>query len=486
MSPWAIIAISAALVSLAALALVTWRRARRELKRQAQAVRIEQPLARAVSRVHRSEEDLSQERHELAHLARVSMVGELSGAIAHELNQPLTAILSNAQAAQRMLNAEKIDAREVNEILSDIIADDKRAVLVIERMRALLTNERAEARELDIAQLTQEVLALAHSTLVASKVTVSAAYSPGVPNVLVDRVQIQQVLLNLVLNATEAMVASESDEQRRITVATTLANDGAVLVTVSDTGPGLSGPALDKVFEPFYTTKTSGIGLGLSVSRAIIDAHGGRIWAVNNPNVGATFCFTVPRAMTNENRGAYVAHGIAALLLLILGFVQVAGAQAGWGFLKDSPVGNFTDEDVAMLEEALQNALESSDTAARRWENPKTKNSGELRVLRSFTSEEGRTCKRVQVDNYAHGKKGSSKQTLCLKAPSEWLFDPGAKPKTTAPPSDARQQVGSTRGAREARTAALLPCPQITADHASRRLDSHRASSSLLLSEYQS
>jgi two-component system, LuxR family, sensor kinase FixL len=254
---------------------------------------------------------------ELAHLARVSMVGELSGAIAHELNQPLTAILTNAQAAQRMLNSEKCDPHEVYDILTDIVSQDKRAVQVIQRLRALLTKDSTEVEVLDPAECSQEVLSLADGTLVARKVRVSAVYARDVPEVLVDRVQIQQVLLNLILNASDAMTDSRDDEHRLLTIATSLASDGAVLITVSDSGPGIPADELAKLFEPYYTTKRNGLGLGLSISKTIVDAHGGRIWAVNNPEVGATFCFTLPAAVRERStaEGPGIARSLATCFL---------------------------------------------------------------------------------------------------------------------------------------------------------------------------
>jgi two-component system, LuxR family, sensor kinase FixL len=249
----------------------------------------------------------SDRRRELAHLARVSMLGELSGAIAHELNQPLTAILSNAQAAQRMLKSDGAEHCEVYDILGDIIAEDKRAVQVIQRLRALLTKDATEVEVLDPAECSQEVLSLAHGTLVARKVRVSAMYCPDTPHVLVDRVQIQQVLLNLILNASDAMTESKGAAQRLLTIATSLASDGAVLISVSDNGPGIPADELEKLFEPYYTTKSNGLGLGLSISRTIVEAHGGRIWAVNNPEAGATFCFTLPSAQREQK-----SHGLGA------------------------------------------------------------------------------------------------------------------------------------------------------------------------------
>lgn len=380
-----------------------------------------------------SEYEVSQRWREVMHLARVSMVGELSGAIAHELNQPLTAILSNAQAAQRMLKSDLVNPREVYDILTDIVSEDKRAVQVIERLRALLTKEQTDAQVVDLTELTQEVIALAHSTLVSSKVTLAASLPPGVPSVLADRVQIQQVLLNLILNASEAMASGKEGEQRQLGVATTLANDGAVLVTVSDTGTGIAADAFDKLFNSFYTTKARGLGMGLSISKTIVEAHGGRIWAINNPGSGATFCFTLQPATVSKAHSASLVSSLAAMILLTLAFTGIADAQSGWGFLRNSPAGDFTEEDVALLEQTLDAVLASSETTPRRWTNPKTKNSGELRVVRIFTSQQGRSCKRVRMDNEARGKKGSGHYTLCQSPDGRWLIDAAAKPAIDSP-----------------------------------------------------
>ncbi|HET9449015.1 MAG TPA: ATP-binding protein [Steroidobacteraceae bacterium] len=408
----------------------------------------------AASLLQVAEHDTNRRQRELTHLARVSMVGELSGAIAHELNQPLTAILSNAQAAQRMLNAADVNPREVYDILTDIVSEDKRAVLVIERLRALLTNEQTDAQAVDLADLTHEVLALADSTLVAAKVTVAVRLAPVVPCVLADRVQIQQVLLNLILNASEAMVAMGEGAQRQLSLATALANDGAVLVTVSDTGPGIRSDAFENLFDAFYTSKANGLGLGLSISKTIVEAHGGRIWAVNNPGPGATLCFTLPRAVVASTQGANVVRGLAALFLLTL--AGVASAQARWDFLRHAPAGAFTEEDVSLLEQALDAALASPQAAPQRWSNPKSKNSGELRVVRTFTSAQGRSCKRVRIDNEARGKRATSHHVLCRSADGRWLIDPGAQPaREPAPHAD----VASSQLVVASRTPSTEPVP---------------------------
>jgi two-component system, LuxR family, sensor kinase FixL len=234
-----------------------------------------------------------EQRQELAHLTRVATLGELSGALAHELNQPLTAILSNAQAARRMLAREPVDLREVREILRDIAEDDRRAGEVIQRLRAMLKKGGAKLIPLDLNELIKEVLRLAHSDLITRNVAVTTELASELPPVCGDRVQLQQVILNLILNACEAM-SDRQTQERRLTVAT--ARDGAagVRVSVVDRGTGISADELERVFAPFFTTKEHGLGLGLSICRSIVVAHGGRLWASNNQDRGATFHLTLP------------------------------------------------------------------------------------------------------------------------------------------------------------------------------------------------
>ncbi len=240
-----------------------------------------------------AELEVQQQRQLLTHLTRVATLGELSGALAHELNQPLTSILSNAQAALRFLAREPVDLAELREILKDIADEDRRAGEVIQRLRALLRRGETPRQPLDVNEMTSDVLRLAHSELIAHGVTVAAQLTPGLPKVAGDRVALQQVLLNLIVNASDAMRFDEP-EQRQLTIATALEGEGAVRVAIVDRGAGIPAGGLERVFEPFFTTKEDGLGLGLMICRSIIAAHGGRLWAANNVDRGATFSFTLP------------------------------------------------------------------------------------------------------------------------------------------------------------------------------------------------
>ena len=247
-----------------------------------------------ITEVKRAESELQLQRREIAHVTRISTMGELAASLAHELNQPLTAILSNAQAAQRFLSASPADLEEVREILKDIVQDNDRAVEVIRRMRALAKKEELEFSSLDLVNLTREIVALVHSDAILRNIRVILDVRPVFPVVLGDKIQLQQVLLNLMLNAFDAMKDCRSEE-REVLVRIESAVAGMVEVSVSDRGTGLTGDQLDKIFQPFYTTKRDGLGMGLSISRSIIEAHGGRLWAKNNAeHRGATFSFTVP------------------------------------------------------------------------------------------------------------------------------------------------------------------------------------------------
>ncbi|MFG0328085.1 MAG: two-component regulator propeller domain-containing protein [Phycisphaerales bacterium JB037] len=240
----------------------------------------------------RMELEMAQQRAELAHLARVTMLGELSGSLAHELNQPLAAILSNAQAAQRLMARDEVDITEVREILADIVDQDKRAGEVIHGLRALLRNEQTPHALLDLGEVVQDVLRLTRSDLINRDVEASTELQPGVPPVLGDRVQLQQVLLNLVMNACDAMQSSAS-KHRHLTVRLQ-ADDRVARVFVIDSGPGISSDIADKMFEPFTTTKADGMGLGLAVCRTIIAAHHGAIGAAPDAGGGAAVFFELP------------------------------------------------------------------------------------------------------------------------------------------------------------------------------------------------
>jgi len=249
-----------------------------------------------------AESELQHNRQELAHVTRISTMGELAASLAHELNQPLTAILSNAQAAQRFMAANPADLEEVREILKDIVQDDSRASEVIQRMRALVKKEEVAFVPLDLGEVIRDVARLVQSDAGLLNVDVALELNFGLPLVRGDRVQLQQVVLNLMLNAFDAMKDCLVNERQVVLQAE---QDGARMtkVTVRDRGPGVRGDKLEKIFQPFYTTKRDGLGMGLSISRSIIEDHGGRLWAENNPDRGATFCFTLPVGGSVEGRG---------------------------------------------------------------------------------------------------------------------------------------------------------------------------------------
>jgi len=247
-------------------------------------------IVRDISDRKRAELDAAAQRQELAHLNRVLILAEQSGALAHELSQPLAAVLTNAQAARRLLDQSPLDLDEVRAALEDVIKNDKRAGVVIHRLRELLKKSNAVLQPVDLNEVTREVLDLTHSDLLLRRMPVTTALSPGIPTVLGDRVQLQQVILNLVLNACDAMSTVEPAE--RELHLTTVADDGFVQIAVADRGVGIPDDQLDSVFDPFVTHRAQGLGLGLTISRSIVLAHRGRIQAENNAGRGATFrCF---------------------------------------------------------------------------------------------------------------------------------------------------------------------------------------------------
>jgi len=240
----------------------------------------------------RSEQEVEAERTALAHLSRVAVLGELSGSLAHELNQPLTAILSNAQAAQRMLGRDPFCVTQIEEILADIIENDRRASQVIGRVRGFIRKESPEIAPLSVNEVVQDCARLMRRELVDRGVALHLDLAPGLPACLGDRIQLQQVLVNLIVNACDAM--QEVQGKRAIQVRTS-SNERRVLAEVADMGTGIADADLDQVFEPFETTKATGMGLGLSVCRTIIQSHNGRIWAERSMTAGACVCFDLPR-----------------------------------------------------------------------------------------------------------------------------------------------------------------------------------------------
>lgn len=238
-----------------------------------------------------AEQEIGRQRNELAHLSRVATVSELSGSLAHELNQPLAIILTNAQAALRLLAQDPPDLTEARDILADIVSEDQRAGEVIRRLRSLLKHGETSLRPLPVNDVLDEVLHLIRSDLIGQGVTVKLALAAHLPPSLADRIQIQQVLLNLIRNACEAM-AMNPPARKMLTLATAHL-DGMVRISVSDSGCGLP-PDAERVFEPFHTTKKDGLGLGLSICRSIVSAHHGRLWAEAPVGAGATFHLELP------------------------------------------------------------------------------------------------------------------------------------------------------------------------------------------------
>ena len=240
-----------------------------------------------------SELELQQLRSQLAHAGRVSVMGQLAAAMAHELNQPLGAILSNAEAGELFLEQNPPALGELRDILADIRKDDERAGEVIRRMRALLRRQEMERQPLAINPLVEDVLRLVSADAALRRITINLELSAGLPVVQGDRIHLQQVVLNLILNAMEAMAKSSAGE-RRITVRTRQTSDDDVEISVTDSGPGIELPILPRLFEPFFTTKQNGMGMGLAICHRIVEAHAGRIRAENQPAGGAVFHVTLP------------------------------------------------------------------------------------------------------------------------------------------------------------------------------------------------
>jgi PAS domain S-box-containing protein len=241
-----------------------------------------------------AENELMQQRQEIAHRLRVSMLGELSGGIAHELVQPLSAILSNAEAARILLTRETPDLNEVVEALDDIISENGRASDVIHRLRALLKKSEAKFEAADINGIVHSTMRLLHNELITRRVKLSTDLAPDLPPVTGDAIQLQQVLLNLILNASDAMI--DIVPARRMIVIRTRATDAEqVQVEVSDCGTGLTPADSKRVFQPFFTTKQRGLGLGLSLCSAIVKLHGGALSLNNNAGGGATATVTLPQ-----------------------------------------------------------------------------------------------------------------------------------------------------------------------------------------------
>jgi PAS domain S-box-containing protein len=249
-----------------------------------------------VSARKRAEADARNQRQQLTHLSRAAVLGQLSGAFAHELKQPLTSILGNAEAALSMLQKGGANQAELSEILQDIVQDDERAAQVIQRLRALLGKGDAQYAPVELNDVVRESLELTHSEFVTRNVVATLHLDAMLPTVLADRVQMQQVVLNLLMNACEAMVATPLARRQAVLSTRFLPASEAVEITVQDNGSGIAPGDTERIFQPFVTTKSHGLGLGLAICRSVAEAHHGVLWAENAPEGGAIFHIKVPIA----------------------------------------------------------------------------------------------------------------------------------------------------------------------------------------------
>jgi signal transduction histidine kinase len=245
-----------------------------------------------------SEMEAARLREELAHLTRVSSLGQLAGSLAHELNQPLAAILSNAQAAQMLMSRPSPDLDQVREILSEVVTDDKRAGQVIWRLGALFKKGARERVPLDMNELIREVLQLLHNDIALRGASLHADLGAGLPLVEGDRIQLQQVVLNLALNGLDAM--HEQPVGRRHLEIRSALHQAKMRIEVADTGRGIPDADRAHLFEPFFTTKPAGMGMGLAIARSIVEAHGGDLSVASPPGAGAVFRVTFPTASTRS------------------------------------------------------------------------------------------------------------------------------------------------------------------------------------------
>ena len=262
-------------------------------------------VVRDVTNQHLAEQEVNELRQKLAHAGRVTMLGQLASALAHELSQPLSAIQHNVETAQIILQRDPLDMRLLREIIDDVLRDDRRAGDVLQRLRTWLKQGRINMEVVRVDELAEDVVALVRADATTKHVAIELAVPRTLPPVRADRVQLSQVLLNLIMNGIEAVTAA-AGSQRRVSVEARVCEDGCCEISVTDTGPGIPPDQLDRIFEPFVTAKASGMGIGLSISRSIVEAHGGKLWAENGAR-GATFHFTVPLQSAEAAQSAALA-----------------------------------------------------------------------------------------------------------------------------------------------------------------------------------
>jgi C4-dicarboxylate-specific signal transduction histidine kinase len=274
-------------------------------------------LSEDVLNAARLERESARQREQLTHVNRVSTMGEMAASLAHELNQPLTGILSNAQAGELLLKRHPPDTTELREAFAAVIADTRRASEIIRQMRDFLCKRKTPRAPVDINATIAQVLRLLRCETAIRDLVVRVELAPGIPPVMGHSVQLQQVFLNLLLNAQQAMEAT-NPAARRLVIRTSGARAGWITVTIDDSGPGFDPATLGKVFDPFFTTRAEGMGMGLAICRSIVEAHFGRIHAANRPEGGARMTIELPEggstigaAMRPSTAGAPTAPGNA-------------------------------------------------------------------------------------------------------------------------------------------------------------------------------
>jgi C4-dicarboxylate-specific signal transduction histidine kinase len=256
-------------------------------------INAERERVRANEAAHAAQLRYRESQMALAHANRVTTMGQLTASIAHEVNQPIAATVTNADAALRWLSGQPPDLEEVRQALNAIIKDGHRAGNVIGRIRGLVKNVPPRDDQVDTNEAILEVVEVTRSELLRNGVSLQTELTEDLPLVRGDRIQLQQIILNLIMNAVEAM-SDASIASRNLLISTGEDQSNSVLVCVRDSGPGLNPENLERLFDPFYTTKAGGMGMGLSICRSIVEAHGGRLWATTNVPQGASFHFSLP------------------------------------------------------------------------------------------------------------------------------------------------------------------------------------------------
>jgi len=250
-------------------------------------------IAKDITLQKQIEREVHSNRLELAHLERLATMGELTASLTHELSQPLTAILSNAQTALRLIRSNPPDINEVQAILEDIIADDRRASNFIKHLRTLFKKDELEKKSLNINSIIEQVVSLFKSEAILREISIKKALDGKLPFVKGNDIQLQQVILNLLLNASESMMKVNS-RSKKIIISTMRENESHLRIGIRDFGKGVDQEIHASIFKPYFTTKREGMGMGLAICRSIVETHEGKIWLENNPDQGVTFYFTLP------------------------------------------------------------------------------------------------------------------------------------------------------------------------------------------------